>query len=85
MENKVVKVEDLIQLLEKTKQQIQTDSKLILTEEERRTIMAEAMAKNDPKEKILAAHKSMNSIRLEGVVQGKREVCDWLLTILKGQ
>jgi len=65
--------------------QIQTDSKLILTEEQRKTMMSEAMAKGDPKEKILAAHKSMNSVRLEGIVQGKNEVVDWLITTLKGQ
>jgi hypothetical protein len=85
MSDKVVKVDDLIGLLERTKMQIQTDSKLILTEEQRKTMMSEAMAKGDPKEKILAAHKSMNSVRMEGVAQGKTEVVDWLITLLKGQ
>ncbi len=83
MQNKVIAVKDLIEFLEKSKQQLKVDSKNILTEEDRKNIMSEAMAKNDPKEKILAAHKSMNSVRLEGVLQGKTEVLDFLISLLK--
>lgn len=79
--SKVVAIDDLIQVLEKVKLRVKQESSKLLTEEERKVKMAEAMLKGDAKEKILAVHKVLNNTRLEGHQQGQLDILDFLITV----